>query len=149
MTTNKTLRRGVLTHVFDVELRATRQSDPITSTEGRIGEFLGGGDGTLHGARLKGDIQWDLFCDHNGDLQFDCGNEIAGIIKTHDGAEVTFTMLGYARVPDESKAHIWNMAFATKFQTDHPKYRWLNTTLAHWTGEFDMQTYRHRYSVYA
>ena len=138
-----------LAHIFDVELQATRQGDPVTSPEGRLGDFLGGGTGTVSGSMLNGDVRWDIYCDHNGEVQYDCGNEIAGVIETDDGAEIAFSSLGWARVPDPSKPHRWTMAFAMKFETKAPTYLWLNTTLAHWDGEFDMETFRHSYRVYA
>jgi hypothetical protein len=40
------------------------------------------------------------------------------------------------------------MVYGVKFETDSEAYRWLNTTLGVWEGEFDMETYRHTYRIY-
>ena len=129
-----------------VELLAKPGLAQFTESDGKLGQFLAGGEGKISGDLVQGSIRWDLYCDHNNPA--DCGNTIAGVIDTDDGAVVNFEMLGYADIVDPSQPHLWTMGFTSKFPTDDGRYGSLDGVLAHWTGQFNMATYRHHYEVF-
>ena len=49
-----------LTYLFEVRMQY-RQGQTAMSLEGRVGEYIGSGDGSVMGKRIKGHIVWDLF----------------------------------------------------------------------------------------
>lgn len=135
-----------LKHLFDAELQYQRKMPAVTSPEGNIGTRLGSGDGRFDGSRLRGTIRWDIY-EKQGRSQ--CETNIAGVIETDDGAQISFDSLGFGMVPDTSSPHRWSMVAALRFESEDQRYTWLNTFLALWEGEFDMQTGRHRYRAYS
>lgn len=118
----------------------------ITSAEGRIGPYLGSGDGAVEGQKIKGTVHWDLY-EAVGETR--CEINFAGIIKTSDGVQIQFEAKGFGMVGDPDKPHKWRMVAALQFDTADTTYDWLNRTTAVWNGEFDMKTYHHHYQVYA
>jgi hypothetical protein len=146
MTNLSTTANAPLVSLFEVELQYREGLAAITSPEGRIGQYLGSGDGTIKGSRLQGAVRWDLY-EIVGELR--CQTNFVGIIKTEDGAEIQFDATGFGIVTDRSKPNRWHMVNALQFATTDRRYEWLNTLLALWDGQFDMQTYRHYYQVYA
>lgn len=131
--------------LFQVELQYREGLAAITSPEGRMGQYLGSGDGTIKGHRLQGAVQWDLY-EVVGETR--CQTNFAGLIETNTGAKIRFEATGFGMVPDLSKPQRWHIANAMQFDTADQRYDWLNTMLALWDGEFDMETYRHFYQVY-
>jgi hypothetical protein len=69
-----------------------------------------------------------------------CALQIPAEIRTDDGAGITFEASGHALVPDKTQPNRWINAMTLRFETQDDRYRWLNTTLGVWEGEFDMQT---------
>jgi len=43
--------------LFELELQYQQGLPPITSAEGRIGQYLGSGEGTVSGERLTGTVR--------------------------------------------------------------------------------------------
>ena len=41
-----------LAHLFDAELQYQQDIEPVVTSEGREGELIGNGDGSVNGARL-------------------------------------------------------------------------------------------------
>lgn len=122
-----------------------RGGEAITSPEGKVGEYIGSGDGTVKG-KIQGKIRWDLYEDIDDDV---CLTNFAGEIETDDGAVTRYDARGHGKVPNLEKPNEWVMGYGVKFDTDSQGYVWLNATLGVWEGEFNMETYRHHYCVYA
>ena len=70
------------------------------------------------------------------------------MIEMDDGAHIRFDAKGFGIVPDRLKPNKWHIANTVQFDTEDERYEWLNTALALWDGEFDMETYRHHYQSY-
>jgi hypothetical protein len=132
--------------LFTVDLQYKQGLPPITSADGRIGQYLGSGEGTVSGDRLMGTVRWDLY-EVVGETR--CETNFAGIIKTSDEAQIQFEAKGYGMVRDSEKPNTWTMVAALQFDTSDRAYAWLNNTIAVWDGEFDMESDRHHYQVYA
>lgn len=132
--------------LFQLELQYREGLTAITSPEGRMGQYLGSGDGTIKGSRFQGTVRWDLY-EIVGEVR--CQTNFVGIIRTEDGAEIQFDATGFGMVTDRSKPNRWHMVNVLQFDTRDGRYEWLNTLLALWDGQFDMETYRHYYQVYA
>ncbi len=134
-----------LEHLFDAELQYRPEMAAVVSSEGRIGKLIGSGDGTLEGQRIQGTLRWTLFEKQGDNL---CETNLAGVIKTNDGAQIQFDAKGYALRADKNHPNKWSLASALHFDTDDERYQWLNTALAVYEGEFDMNTVRHHSRVY-
>ncbi len=136
-----------MTYLFDVELKYAEgvQCAPLGEPQGRP---IGGGTGTVNGARIKGKVvRWSNF--ERTLAEGVCALQIPAEIRTDDDAESKFEALGHTLVPDKAQPSRWINAMTLRFQTDDARYRWLNTTLAVWEGEFDMQTLTSTGRVYA
>lgn len=134
-----------LEHLFDAELQYRPEMAAVVSSEGRIGKLIGSGDGTLEGQRLHGTLRWTLFEKQGNDL---CETNLTGAIATNDGAQIRFDAKGYALRADKDHPNKWSLASALHFDTENERYQWLNTALAVYEGEFDMNTGRHHSRVY-
>ncbi len=137
----------LMKHLFDVELRYAEgvQCAALGEPQGRL---IGGGTGTVNGARIKGKVvRWSNFEPTLAEGL--CTLQIPAEIRTDDGAEIKFEAVGHTLVPDKAKPNKWINAMTLRFQTDDARYRWLNTALAVWEGEFDMQTLTSTGRVYA
>lgn len=150
-----------LFHLFDAELRFQDAMAPVVSPENREGELIGSGDGTVRGEKLQGRILWSYFA---ADCAYQlvragiepapglhlCRNNPGGTIRTLDGAEIRFNAKGYGlRGADPAAPHKWRLSTALQFATEDSRYKWLNTTLAIWEGEFDEKLGRALYRAYA
>ncbi len=134
-----------LKYLFEVELQFRWEMAPVTSREARGGEYIGSGEGTVSGPRIHGTVRWDLFEKQEETL---CRSNLTGVIETNDGAQIQFDSRGFFIKPDESNPAKWVTSASVHFITADQRYEWLNTHLAVWEGEFDMDTYRHRYHAY-
>ena len=117
---------------------------PVTSREAGEGEYIGSGEGTARGSRINGTVQWDLFEKREETL---CRSNLTGVIETNDGAQIRFDSRGFFIKPDETNPNQWITSASVYFYTADGRYKWLNTRLAVWEGEFDMVTFRHHYHV--
>jgi hypothetical protein len=127
-----------LERLFDVRLQHAEGVEVAPLGE-REGQLIGGGTGTVDGAKIKGQVvRWSNF--ERTLTEGLCALQVPAEIRTDDGAEIKFEALGNALVPDKAQPNKWINAMTLRFQTDDARYRWLNTTLGVWEGEFDLQT---------
>ncbi|MBI4787312.1 MAG: DUF3237 family protein [Chloroflexi bacterium] len=71
------------------------------------------------------------------------------MIETDDGAEIWFDAKGYGfRGADAHFPHRWHLTMSLRFETEDARYRWLNTTLGMWQGEFDEQAGKASYQAF-
>lgn len=133
-----------LQQIFELNMMY-RGQEAITSPEGKVGDYIGGGDGTVSG-KIKGTVKWDLYEEFtdNG-----CLTNFVGFIETEDGARIAFDARGHGKVTHPDEPNLWVMVYGVKFETDSEEYAWLNATLAVWEGTFDMESYQHNYRAYA
>ena len=73
-----------LEHMFEVELQFRQGIARVTASEGRGGEYIGSGDGTVKGPKIHGTVRWDLFEEQEEAL---CRSNLTGVIETNDGAK--------------------------------------------------------------
>ena len=124
-------------------LEYKQDKEPV-SKEGKVGEYLGCGEGIVRG-RINGTVHWSLF--EAQSIVF-CASNLFGIITTDDGAKIKFDTMCFIRRPDEG-SHIWHNSSGISFETDADLYRWLTEIMGLWEGEFDSKSYFHHYRVYA
>lgn len=86
--------------LFEAKLQYRQGMAPVISSEGHVGEYLGSGDGTVEGPRIRGTVRWDLFEEEGNRL---CGSNLRGVIETDDGAQIPFDAIGFFLRPDKSK----------------------------------------------
>lgn len=146
--------------MFDAELWYNSSIGAVVPTEKREGEFIGSGEGTVTGDKIHGTIRWSFFAAHCAYLLVKAGIEPApgqhlcktnpsGVIETEDGAQIWFDAKGYGlRGYDAEHPHQWRLTMALQFTTDAERYRWLNTSLGLWEGQFDEKTGCAHYRAY-
>ena len=146
-----------LEHLFDAELQYQQDIDPVVTSEGREGELIGNGDGSVNGARLAGRLRWSMFVadcvfrldgsatDSNGDHL--CSANPALVLETEDGATIWIDAKGYG-LRRESAAPNWPLTASLRFQTDDPRYRWLENAFGIWEGVFDEDAGHARYRAF-
>jgi hypothetical protein len=114
--------------------------------EGKVGEYIGSGEGTVVGSEVNGTVHWTLF---EGQNERVCQSNLFGVISTADGAEIKFDSMGLFMIPDREKPHLWKTSAGVSFGTDNENYLWINSLLGVWEGEFDSKSYRDHYHGYA
>lgn len=134
-----------LEHLFDVELEYRQGMARVLPDGGKIGEYLGSGEGAVFGSKVNGVVHWDLFREED---EFICGSNLRGLIKTDDGSRINFDSVGYFLRPDMARPTEWVTTASVHFQTDSHHYAWLNKVLALWQGSFDMGTNGHSYKAF-
>lgn len=135
-----------LQHLCNMELENRQGIARAIPDRGRLGEYLGSGEGAVFGQAINGIVHWDLFQEPG---EFVCGSNLRGIIKVDDGSLITFDALGHLMRPDIAKPTEWVMTASIYFETDAQHYSWLNNVLAVLQGGFDMGAFRHSYVVYS
>ena len=145
MTTDDFFQTRELERQFTVRLQYEEDEPPV-SLDGKVGAYVGSGVGVVQGPRLQGSIQWSLF-EKQGEAL--CPSNLFGLITTNDSAEIRFDAMGFFLRADLNRPHQWRTTAAVHFVTIDPCYAWLDDILGVWEGQFDIQTYRHHYSVYA
>lgn len=55
--------------------------------------------------------------------------------------------MGFFRRPAKG-SHIWRNISGIFFETKDERYQWLTEIMGVWEGEFDMESYQHRYQIY-
>jgi hypothetical protein len=143
---DETIQSEYLSHLFDIELIFNWEMSPVTSRETRAGEYVGSGEGTIKGSRIRGTVRWDIFEEREETL---CRSSLVGEIETDDGAKIRFDSRGFFIKPDESNPNRWITSAAVRFDTADPRYKRLNLLLAVWEGEFNMAKGRNNYHAYA
>lgn len=149
-----------LTHLFDAQLQYNDKVNVTIPTAGRTGDFIGKGDGTVKGEKITGKIRWEFYAENCAYLwvkegqqppadQHLCKTNPGGIITTTDGAEIRFDAKGYGfRGADSERPNIWFLTAALQFYTDDERYKWLNTSLGVWEGQFDEKVNFANYKAY-
>jgi alkylmercury lyase len=102
----------------------------------KVGQLVGGGDGTLTGPRMRGTVRWSNYETTGEDLV--CALQVPGVIQTHDGAEIGFEGREFA-MPISEGSQQWRVAGVLRFKTDDSRYVWLNDTFALTSGTFDYE----------
>ncbi|HBY95446.1 MAG: DUF3237 domain-containing protein [Ardenticatenaceae bacterium] len=149
-----------LEHLFDAELWYRSDTDIVVPVGDREGELIGSGEGTITGEKIRGTIHWSFFAANCAYLlvrsgiepppgQHLCRTNPGGIIETDDGARIWFDARGYGlRGYNPAQPHKWHLTMALQFHTNDQRYRWLNTTLGVWEGEFNEEAGRASYRAY-
>lgn len=102
----------------------------------KVGQLVGGGNGTLSGPRVRGTVRWANYETTGEDLV--CALQVPGVIQTDDGAQVQFEGREFA-MPIMGGSQRWRVAGVLRFKTDDQRYIWLNDTFALITGTFDYE----------
>ena len=140
----------------DLQYRSESQSDAVVVAEGRDGVYIGSGDGTVAGDRLRGTIRWSLW---SGNCLYPlvrsgqsvpeglhlCTINPAGFIETQDGVRIRFEGRGYGL--RNSEKYQTNLTLI--FSTEDVRYEWLTRVVAVMEGDFDEKTGRATWNVYA
>jgi hypothetical protein len=139
----------------DLQYRSESEEDAVVAAEGREGAYIGSGDGTATGDRLRGAVRWSLW---SGDCLYPlvrngqsvpeglhlCTINPAGFIETQDGARIRFDGRGYGlRGPE-----IYQTNLTLVFSTEDARYTWLTKLLGVMEGEFDEKAGRASWNVY-
>jgi hypothetical protein len=139
----------------DLQYRSDSQSDAVVVAEGREGVYIGSGDGTVSGDRLRRTIRWSMW---SGNCLYPlvrneqpvpdglhlCTINPAGFIETQDGARIRFDGRGYGlRSSDKYQTNL-----TLVFGTEDVRYEWLTKVVAVMDGEFDEKTGRATWNVY-
>src|SRR5215831_6553115 len=103
---------------------------------GKVGQLVGGGDGTLTGPKMLGTVRWSNYETTSEDQV--CALQVPGVIQTHDGAEIQFEGRELA-MPLSEGSQQWRVAGVLRFKTDDSRYGWLNDTFALTSGTFDYE----------
>jgi hypothetical protein len=138
-----------------LQYRPESQPDSGITAERHEGVYIGSGDGSADGDRLRGKIRWSLW---SGDCLYPfvrsgqsvpdglhlCTMNPTGFIETQDGARIRFDGRGYGlRSPKKYKTSL-----TLVFGTEDARYTWLTKTLGVMEGEFDEKTGRALWNVY-
>jgi hypothetical protein len=140
-----TKQRAQLEQLFEVRLQY-KEGKPAVSMNGKVGEYVGSGEGSVSGTNIRGDVHWTLF---EALRPGACDSNLFGVITTEDGAEIRFDTMGFFRRPDKDRPHLWVTSAAVRFENDDDRYAWLNPVLGVWEGTLDMRSYTHHYRVFA
>lgn len=140
-----TEQREQLEQLFEVRLQY-KEGKPAVSMNGKVGDYVGSGEGSVSGANIRGDVHWTLF---EAVRPGACDSNLFGVITTEDGAEIRFDTMGFFRRPDKERSHLWVTSAAVRFETDDVRYAWLTDILGVWEGTLDMRSYKHHYRVFA
>lgn len=111
----------------------------------KVGQLVGGGDGTLTGPRMRGTVRWSNYETTGEDLV--CALQVPGVIQTHDGAEIGFEGREFA-MPISEGSQQWRVAGVLRFKTDDSRYVWLNDTFALTSGTFDYEVGMARWTAF-
>jgi hypothetical protein len=146
-----------LEHLFSAVLQFTSDAPDaaVIPRDGRDGDYIGSGEGSVRGAAVNGSLRWSLYAAdclypriRQGervlpDLHL-CAMNPGGFIETHDGARSRFDGRGYGlRSPEW-----YHVAITLAFRAEDPRYAWLDSTIGLTRGEFDERTGRASWEVY-
>jgi len=90
----------------DMQYRSESETDAVVAAEGHEGAYIGSGDGTVKGDRIRGKIRWSLW---SGNCLYPlvrkgqpvpeglhlCTLNPGGFIETKEGARIRFDGRGY------------------------------------------------------
>lgn len=149
--------------LFEAELVPTTSASAnaaVDSAGQQDGDLIHSGEGTVRGSRIRGRIRWSFYARDCVYLlvrsgatpppgRHLCYTHPTGSIETDDGASIRFDARGYGlRGYDPHHPERWRLSMGLQFQTDDPRYQWLNSTLALWEGRFDEKAQVARYRAF-
>jgi len=138
-----------------LQYRSQAQQDAVIPPDAREGEYIGSGDGTATGDRLRGTVRWSLWAgncvyplvrkgqDIPDGLHL-CTMNPVGFIETPDGARIRFDGRGYGLRSPES----YRTSMTLVFGTEDARYAWLTKVLGVMEAEFDEKAGRATWEVY-
>jgi hypothetical protein len=138
-----------------LQYRSDSPDSAVVPNEGREGAFVGSGDGTATGERLRGTVRWSLWSGNcvyplvrKGQTIPDgmhlCTMNPGGFIEAPDGARIRFDGKGYGlRSPEK-----YRTSLTLVFSTEDARYAWLTKVLGVMEGEFDERAGRAIWNVY-
>ncbi len=109
---------------------------------GEEGSAYGEGDGVITGERLSGTSRWVNHPHRRSDKTMLPNTN--GIITTHDGAFVLFSLEGRTIFPTPKG----NQLLTVTFEAEDPRYTWLNETFCVMEGVIDLETGQFNTRVY-
>jgi len=138
-----------------LEYKSPAEQDAVVAADGHEGAYIGSGDGTLKGDRLRGTMKWSLWA---GDCLYPlvrkgqavpdglhiCTMNPSGFIETPDGARIRFDGRGYGLRSPET----YRVSVTLVFGTEDGRYSWLTKIPAVMEGEFDEKAGRSTWNVY-
>lgn len=101
---------------------------------GEEGTGYGEGDGTLTGPKLQGKARWVNYTHRRSDGAM--LPDVPGVIMTHDGAEILFTLQGRTFFEDDTDKQLLH----TTFEAEDERYSWLNRSVCVLVGVIDAST---------
>jgi len=138
-----------------LQYRSDSEADAVVAVEGHEGVYIGSGDGTVKGERIRGTIRWSLW---SGNCVYPlvrkgqpipaglhlCTMNPSGFIETPEGARIRFDGRGYGlRSPDK-----YRVSVTLVFGTEDARYAWLSKVPAVMEGEFDEKAGRAIWNVH-
>lgn len=138
-----------------LEYKSASEHDAVIGADGHEGAYIGSGDGTVTGNRLRGTVRWSLW---SGNCAYPlvrkggaipdglhlCTMNPTGFIETPDGARIRFDGRGYGlRSPEK-----YRTSLTLVFGTEDVRYSWLNRIPAVMEGDFDEKAGRATWNVY-
>jgi len=138
------IRTNHLELLFSLELhyRGLIELAPVGD---KVGQLVGGGDGTLIGPRVRGTVRWSNYETTGEDLV--CTLQVPGFIQTDDGALIQFEGREFA-MPISEGNQVWRVAGVLRFKTNDRRYLWLNEVFALTSGSFDYEAGRARWTAF-
>jgi hypothetical protein len=138
-----------------LQYRSTSERDTVVPAYGRDGAYVGSGDGTIKGGRLRGTLNWSLWA---GDCLYPmvrkgqavpdglhiCTMNPTAFIQTEDGARIRFDGRGYGL----RQAGQYRVSLTLVFGTEDDRYAWLSKIPAVVEGEFDEKAGRGTWNAY-
>jgi hypothetical protein len=113
------------------QYQAESQADAVIAAERHEGAYIGSGDGTVTGGRLREGLHL-------------CTMNPTGFIETHDGARIRFDGRGYGLHSPKK----YQTSLTLMFGTEDARYAWITKILAVMEGEFDEKAGRAVWNVY-
>lgn len=138
-----------------LQYRSESETDAVVAVEGHEGAYIGSGDGTVKGERLRGTIRRSLW---SGNCVYPlvrkgqtipaglhlCTTNPSGFIETPEGARIRFDGRGYGlRSPDK-----YRVSVTLVFGTEDTRYAWLSKVPAVMEGVFDERAGRATWNVH-
>ena len=138
-----------------LQYKSESEADAVVAVEGHEGAYIGSGDGTVKGERIRGTIRWSLW---SGNCVYPlvrkgqtipaglhlCTMNPSGFIETLEGARIRFDGRGYGlRSPDK-----YRVSVTLVFGTENARYAWLSKVPAVMEGEFDEKAGRAMWNVH-
>ena len=110
--------------------------DPFDRSFSMSRDLVAQGEGAFRGPRLGGVLSWSMLVRRYTEADFGRAH-LTGWLETPDGAEIFFSGLGVAELPESGAEAESTYLVTVTFEADEPAYGWLNSTIALAEGSFD------------